>query len=229
MSANLFANGWSPGCWAGCRLAGIRPGWNRLAPRSSIRRRARHAHRAAGASARRPTVAGGLPGRLQCGRAPAVGPLGVTVNGIKVPLGAQRAPPSTLCGLYPAGHWPARPRPRPERGLYSSSRAQKRWPPRSAAGLTRRRSSSRRRKGCNVTDHLPEAERPLEQRRLRAAWATPDRDQGRAELEALARSLARQRPSRPPRLDPRAGRQRARRPDQPGAHHRRLGCPVPGM
>src|SRR5439155_18420116 len=52
----------------------------------------------------------------------------------------------------------------------------------------------RRHKERNVTDHLPEAERPLIQRRLRAAWATPDPDQARAELETLARSLAHQRP-----------------------------------
>jgi putative transposase len=52
----------------------------------------------------------------------------------------------------------------------------------------------RRHKERNVTDHLPEAERPLIQRRLRSAWATPDPEQARAELEALARSLARQRP-----------------------------------
>jgi putative transposase len=52
----------------------------------------------------------------------------------------------------------------------------------------------RRHKERNVTDHLPEAERPLVQRRLRSAWATPDPDQAQHELEALARSLARQRP-----------------------------------
>jgi transposase-like protein len=52
----------------------------------------------------------------------------------------------------------------------------------------------RRHKERNVTDHLPEAERPLIQRRLRAAWANPDPEQARAELDALARSLARQRP-----------------------------------
>jgi len=46
----------------------------------------------------------------------------------------------------------------------------------------------------NVLDHLPEAERPLVQRRLRGAWANPDADQATTELEALARSLARQRP-----------------------------------
>lgn len=52
----------------------------------------------------------------------------------------------------------------------------------------------RRHKERNVTDHLPEAERPLVQRRLRAAWALGDADQARAELEQLARSLDRKRP-----------------------------------
>ena len=52
----------------------------------------------------------------------------------------------------------------------------------------------RRHKERNVLDHLPEAERPLIQRKLRAAWANPDPDQARAELEALARALAKQRP-----------------------------------
>jgi transposase-like protein len=52
----------------------------------------------------------------------------------------------------------------------------------------------RRHKERNVADHLPEAERPLTQRRLRSAWANPDAEQARAELEQLARSLARKRP-----------------------------------
>jgi putative transposase len=52
----------------------------------------------------------------------------------------------------------------------------------------------RRHKERNVTDHLPEAERPLIQRRLRAAWQLGDADQARAELEQLARSLDRKRP-----------------------------------
>ena len=52
----------------------------------------------------------------------------------------------------------------------------------------------RRHKERNVLDHLPEAERPLTQRRLRAAWATPDAAAARAELEAIARGLAKQRP-----------------------------------
>jgi transposase-like protein len=52
----------------------------------------------------------------------------------------------------------------------------------------------RRHKERNVTEHLPEAERPLVQRRLRAAWALGDADQARAELTQLARSLDRKRP-----------------------------------
>ena len=52
----------------------------------------------------------------------------------------------------------------------------------------------RRHKERNVTDHLPEAERPLVQRRLRAAWANPDPDQATTELEQLARSLDHKRP-----------------------------------
>jgi putative transposase len=52
----------------------------------------------------------------------------------------------------------------------------------------------RRHKERNVTDHLPEAERPLIQRRLRAAWALGDADQARAGLDQLARSLDHKRP-----------------------------------
>jgi putative transposase len=46
----------------------------------------------------------------------------------------------------------------------------------------------------NILDHLPENERPLIRRKLREAWAKPTVDQARADLQALARSLARQRP-----------------------------------
>jgi putative transposase len=52
----------------------------------------------------------------------------------------------------------------------------------------------RRHKERNVLDHLPEAERLLIQRRLRAAWATQDAEQAQQELENLARGLARKRP-----------------------------------
>ena len=52
----------------------------------------------------------------------------------------------------------------------------------------------RRHKERNVLARLPEIERPLVQRRLRAAWAEPDPATARAQLEALARSLAHQRP-----------------------------------
>jgi transposase-like protein len=52
----------------------------------------------------------------------------------------------------------------------------------------------RRHEERNVTDHLPEAERPLVLRRLRAAWAEPDPMQARAQLEGIARGLAHGRP-----------------------------------
>jgi len=52
----------------------------------------------------------------------------------------------------------------------------------------------RRHKERNVIGHLPEAERPLMQRKLRAAWANPDADAARRELEALARALEKKRP-----------------------------------
>jgi transposase-like protein len=51
-----------------------------------------------------------------------------------------------------------------------------------------------RHKERNVLAHLPEAERPLIQRKLRAAWANPDADAARRELEALARALGKKRP-----------------------------------
>ena len=51
-----------------------------------------------------------------------------------------------------------------------------------------------RHKERNILDHLPEAERPLVQRKLRGAWAQPDVDDARRDLHALARALAKQRP-----------------------------------
>lgn len=52
----------------------------------------------------------------------------------------------------------------------------------------------RRHKERNILDHLPEVERPLVQRRLRAAWALADARAAERELESLARSLAKKRP-----------------------------------
>ncbi len=51
-----------------------------------------------------------------------------------------------------------------------------------------------RHKERNVLEHLPEIERPLAQRRLRAAWAERDPDRAKAALHSLARSLAHSRP-----------------------------------
>ncbi len=52
----------------------------------------------------------------------------------------------------------------------------------------------RRHKERNVVGHLPEVERPLVQRKLRAAWANPDPDAALRELQALARALDKKRP-----------------------------------
>ncbi|MFO7962163.1 MAG: IS256 family transposase [Nitriliruptoraceae bacterium] len=52
----------------------------------------------------------------------------------------------------------------------------------------------RRHKERNILAHLPEAERPLIQRKLRAAWANPDAHAAERELEALARALDKKRP-----------------------------------
>lgn len=52
----------------------------------------------------------------------------------------------------------------------------------------------RRHKERNITDHLPEDERPMVQRKLRQAWAKPSAAEAKADLDALARSLAHKRP-----------------------------------
>ena len=46
----------------------------------------------------------------------------------------------------------------------------------------------------NILDHLPDDERPLVKRKLRQAWAKPTVAEARADLDALARSLAHKRP-----------------------------------
>jgi putative transposase len=51
-----------------------------------------------------------------------------------------------------------------------------------------------RHKERNVLEHLPEIERPLIERRLRAAWAESDPERAKAALISLARSLAHNRP-----------------------------------
>jgi putative transposase len=52
----------------------------------------------------------------------------------------------------------------------------------------------RAHKERNVMDHLPEAERPWVRRKLRAAWANPNADEGEAALRALASQLERVNP-----------------------------------
>jgi len=52
----------------------------------------------------------------------------------------------------------------------------------------------RRHKERNILGHLPEAERPLIQRKLRASWANPDPDVALRELNSLAQALDKKRP-----------------------------------
>src|SRR6266508_437292 len=125
-----------------------------------------------------------------------VGALGVTADGTKVPLGvvegttenkavctrlvadlAERGLDATRGVLFVIDGGKALDRA--IRGVFGAKAAIQRC---------------RRHKERNILEHLPEDERPLVQRRLRAAWASADPDQAAAELEQLARGLARQRP-----------------------------------
>jgi putative transposase len=125
-----------------------------------------------------------------------VGALGVTADGTKVPLGVVEGTTENkavctrlVTGLRDRGL-------DPERGVLFVLDGGKALAAavRGVFGAKALIQRCRRHKERNVTDHLPEAERPLVQRRLRSAWATPDAEQAQHELEALARRLARQRP-----------------------------------
>jgi putative transposase len=125
-----------------------------------------------------------------------VGALGVTEDGIKVPLGVVEGTTENkaVCTRLVTG---LRDRGLDgERGVLFVIDGGKALAAavRGTFGANALIQRCRRHKERNVLDHLPEAERPLIQRRLRAAWAAPDSQQACAELEALARSLARQRP-----------------------------------
>jgi putative transposase len=125
-----------------------------------------------------------------------VGALGVAADGTKVPLGVVEGTTENkaVCTRLVADL--------AERGLDASQgvlfvidggKALERAI-RSVFGAKALIQRCRQHKERNVLDHLPEAERPLVQRRLRTAWANPDADQATAELEQLARSLDRRRP-----------------------------------
>jgi transposase-like protein len=125
-----------------------------------------------------------------------VGALGVTDDGTKVPLGVAEGTTENkaVCTRLVADL--------ADRGLDASrgvlfvidgGKALERAI-RTVFGRKALMQRCRQHKERNVVDHLPEAERPLVQRRLRAAWALTDAGQAKAELEQLARSLDRQRP-----------------------------------
>jgi putative transposase len=122
--------------------------------------------------------------------------LGVTEDGTKVPLGvAEGSTENTeVCARLVADLV--------ERGLDASrgmlfvidgGKALKKAI-RAAFGPKALVQRCRRHKERNVIGHLPEAERPLIQRKLRAAWANPDADMALRELQALARALEKKRP-----------------------------------
>jgi putative transposase len=125
-----------------------------------------------------------------------VGALGVTADGTKVPLGVVEGTTENkpvwlrlVTGLRDRGL-------DPEGGVLFVIDGGKALAAavRGTFGAKARLQRCRRHKEPNVLDHLPEAERPVVQRRLRAAWASPDAEQAQYELETLARGLARQRP-----------------------------------
>jgi putative transposase len=125
-----------------------------------------------------------------------VGALGVTADGTKVPLGVVEGTTENkpvclrlVTGLRDRGL-------DPEGGVLFVIDGGKALAAavRGTFGAKARLQRCRRHKERNVLDHLPEAERPVVQRRLRAAWASPDAEQAQYELETLARGLARQRP-----------------------------------
>ncbi|HSJ20045.1 MAG TPA: IS256 family transposase [Nocardioidaceae bacterium] len=122
--------------------------------------------------------------------------LGVTDDGSKVPLGVVEGSTenAAVCGRLVADLV--------DRGLDASKgvlfvvdggKALKKAI-RAAFGPKALIQRCRRHKERNVLAHLPEAERPLIQRKLRAAWANPDADVALAELQALARALDNKRP-----------------------------------
>ncbi len=125
-----------------------------------------------------------------------VGALGVTADGTKIPLGVVEGTTENkavcvrlVTGLRDRGL-------DPERGVLFVLDGGKALAAavRATFGANALIQRCRRHKERNVTDHLPEVERPLVQRRLRSAWATADPEQAQHELEALARGLAHKRP-----------------------------------
>ncbi len=122
--------------------------------------------------------------------------LGVTDDGTKVPLGVVEGSTENaqVCGRLVADLV--------DRGLDASrgvlfvvdgGKALKKAI-RAAFGPKAQIQRCRRHKERNILGHLPETERPLIQRKLRAAWANPDADIARRELTALAGALDKKRP-----------------------------------
>ncbi len=120
-----------------------------------------------------------------------VGALGVTAEGIKVPLGVVQGLTENaevvrglMCDLRDRGL-------NPQEGLLfvldggkALSRAVK-----DVFGNRAVIQCCRVHKQRNVSDHLPESERGWAKAQMRRAWRNPDADQGIAELRGLATRL----------------------------------------
>ena len=125
-----------------------------------------------------------------------VGALGVTLDGTKVPLGVVEGTTENTAVVT------ALIADLRDRGLDASAGIlfcidggkALRAAIRACFGENAPVQRCRRHKERNVTDHLPEAERPLVLRRMKAAWAEPDPAKAKAALESIARGLAHQRP-----------------------------------
>lgn len=121
-----------------------------------------------------------------------VGALGVTAEGVKVPLGVVEGSTenaTVVRGLISGLR---------ERGLDASegvlfvldgAKALKKAVGRRVRRQRRDRALPSPHKEKNVVDHLPEAERPWVRAKLHAAWANPSADEAEAALKALAARL----------------------------------------
>jgi putative transposase len=125
-----------------------------------------------------------------------VGALGVTSEGIKIPLAVVEGTTenATLCTRLTANLR--------DRGLDASkgllfvvdgSKALSKAI-RAVWGDKALIQRCRLHKERGILDHLPDAEHEWVRRKLRAAWALTDADQAKRDLEALARALARKHP-----------------------------------
>ena len=116
--------------------------------------------------------------------------LGITTDGVKIPLGLWEGSTENADRRHRAALRPRRPRPGRRAGrALRARRRPRRCGRRSATSSACRTPVQRciRHKERNVLDHLPERDRDLVKRRLRKAW---ERDRPRPGARSLQRSPA---------------------------------------